>query len=61
MKNMLTKNPDPQCSLVGGMWALGIGTDGHGVFSDKLGKLTNDFFVRRLATKICEWLCRYLD
>ena len=54
MKNMLTKNPDPQCSFVGGMRALGIGTDGHGVFSDKLGKLTNDFFVQRLATKICE-------
>ena len=35
-------------ALVGGMRALGVSADGHGVFSDTPGKLTNDFFVNLL-------------
>jgi catalase-peroxidase len=34
--------------LVGGMRALGISANGHGVFTDTPGKLTNDFFVNLL-------------
>ena len=34
--------------LVGGMRALGISTDGHGVFSETPGTLTNDFFINLL-------------
>jgi catalase-peroxidase len=34
--------------LIGGMRALGISHDGHGVFADTNGKLTNDFFVTLL-------------
>ena len=40
--------------LVGGMRALGISADGHGVFTDTPGKLTNDFFVNLLDMKV-EW------
>ncbi len=40
--------------LVGGMRALGISADGHGVFTDKPGKLTNDFFVNLLDMSV-EW------
>jgi catalase-peroxidase len=40
--------------LVGGMRALGISADGHGVFTDKSGKLTNDFFVNLLDMRV-EW------
>ncbi len=40
--------------LVGGMRALGISADGHGVFTDKPGKLTNDFFVNLLDMRV-EW------
>jgi len=40
--------------LVGGMRALGVSADGHGVFTDTPGKLTNDFFVNLLDMKV-EW------
>ncbi len=37
-------------ALVGGMRALGAnsGNTGHGVFTDRAGQLTNDFFVNLL-------------
>jgi len=31
--------------LVGGLRVLGVSTDGHGVFTDNVGTLSNDFFV----------------
>jgi len=34
--------------LVGGLRALGVSRDGHGVFTDRPGVLTNDFFVNLL-------------
>ena len=42
--------------LVGGLRALGAthGTDGHGVFTDTPGTLTNDFFVNLMDMDI-EW------
>ena len=40
--------------LVGGMRSLGITTDGHSVFTDTPGKLTNDFFVNLLDMRV-EW------
>jgi len=40
--------------LVGGMRALGVSADGHGVFTDTPGKLTNDFFVNLLDMSV-EW------
>ena len=40
--------------LVGGMRSLGISSDGHGVFTDTEGKLTNDFFVNLLDMNV-EW------
>ena len=40
--------------LVGGMRALGISTNGHGVFSAVTDKLTNAFFVTLLDMGV-EW------
>ena len=40
--------------LVGGMRALGVSADSHGVFTDTPGKLTNDFFVNLLDMRV-EW------
>ena len=40
--------------LVGGMRALGISADGHGVFSETRGTLTNDFFINLLDMGV-EW------
>ena len=40
--------------LVGGMRALEISADGHGVFTDTPGKLTNDWFVTLLDMSV-EW------
>jgi catalase-peroxidase len=40
--------------LVGGMRALGISADGHGLFTANPGKLTNDFFINLLDMKV-EW------
>ena len=40
--------------LLGGMRSLGISSDGHGVFTEPSGKLTNDFFVKLLDMGV-EW------
>jgi catalase-peroxidase len=40
--------------LVGGMRALGISHNGHGLFTETPGKLTNDFFVTLLDMGV-EW------
>ena len=40
--------------LVGGMRALGISADGHGVFSETPGTLNNDFFINLLDMGV-EW------
>ena len=40
--------------LLGGMRALGISSDNHGVFTETPGKLTNDFFVNLLDMGV-EW------
>ncbi len=32
-------------ALVGGLRVLGVSNDGHGVFTDRVGTLSNDFFV----------------
>ena len=40
--------------LVGGMRALGISADGHGLFTDTPGKLTNDWFFKVLDMTV-EW------
>ena len=40
--------------LLGGMRSLGISSDGHGIFSEPSGKLTNDFFVKLLDMGV-EW------
>ena len=40
--------------LVGGMRALGISADGHGVFSETPGTLPNDFFINLLDMGV-EW------
>ncbi|MEC7799426.1 MAG: catalase/peroxidase HPI [Candidatus Neomarinimicrobiota bacterium] len=40
--------------LVGGMRSLGISSDGHGIFTDSPGKLTNDFFLNLLDMSV-EW------
>ena len=38
--------------LVGGMRSLGISADGHGVFTDNPGKLSNEFFVNLLDMNV---------
>jgi len=40
--------------LLGGMRAIGITTNGHSLFTDTPGKLTNDFFVKLLDMSV-EW------
>ncbi len=35
-------------ALVGGLRVLGVSTDNHGVFTDNVGSLSNDFFVNLL-------------
>lgn len=50
-KAQLLKLTAPEMTvLVGGMRVLGANSDGsnHGVFTDKVGTLTNDFFVNLL-------------
>jgi catalase-peroxidase len=42
---MLSLAPPEMTVLVGGLRAMGVGRDGHGVFTDRPGALTNDFFV----------------
>ena len=38
--------------LIGGMRSLGISADGHGIFTDNPGKLSNDFFVNLLDMNV---------
>ena len=47
---LLTLTAPEMTVLVGGMRALGTNTDGsnHGVYTDRPGQLTNDFFVKLL-------------
>jgi catalase-peroxidase len=54
--NLLTLTAPEMTVLVGGMRALGTSVDGtrHGVFTDRPGTLTNDFFVRLLDMDV-EW------
>jgi catalase-peroxidase len=46
--NMLSLTAPEMTVLVGGMRALGAGQSRHGVFTDRPGALTNDFFVNLL-------------
>ena len=48
--NLLTLSAPEMTALVGGMRAIGANWDGskHGVFTDRPGMLTNDFFVNLL-------------
>ena len=48
--HMLTLTAPEMTLLVGGLRVLGVNTGGtqHGVFTDRPGKLTNDFFVNLL-------------
>ena len=41
-------------ALVGGLRVLGVSNDGHGVFTDRVGTLSNDFFVN-LMDQGTEW------
>jgi catalase-peroxidase len=49
--NMLTLTAPEMTVLIGGMRALNANYDGsaHGIFTDRPGKLTNDFFVNLLS------------
>jgi catalase-peroxidase len=53
---LLTLTAPETTALVGGMRVLGTNTDGsrHGVFTDKAGVLSNDFFVNLLDMRT-EW------
>jgi catalase-peroxidase len=53
---LLTLTAPETTALVGGMRVLGTNTDGsrHGVFTDKVGVLSNDFFVNLLDMRT-EW------
>ena len=48
--NLLTLTAPEMTALIGGMRVLGTNADGsaHGVFTDKVGVLTNDFFTNLL-------------
>jgi catalase-peroxidase len=54
--NLLTLTAPEMTVLVGGLRALNanFGQSGHGVFTDRPGKLTNDFFVNLLDMNT-EW------
>ena len=54
--NQLTLTVPEMTALIGGMRVLGANADGveHGVFTDRPGELTNDFFVNLLDMSI-EW------
>ena len=54
--NLLTLTPPEMTVLVGGLRVLGANSGGskHGVFTDKPGTLTNDFFVN-LLDMATEW------
>jgi catalase-peroxidase len=51
---MLSLTPPEMTVLVAGMRALGAGQGRHGVFTDRPGVLTNDFFVNLLDMRT-EW------
>jgi catalase-peroxidase len=53
--NLLSLSAPEMTVLVGGLRVLGTNTDGsmHGVFTDQVGTLSNDFFVNLLASG--EW------
>ena len=53
--NLLSLTAPEMTVLVGGLRVLGANTGGsqHGVFTDQVGTLTNDFFVNLLASR--EW------
>jgi catalase-peroxidase len=51
---MLSLAPPEMTVLVGGLRAIGVSRDGHGVFTDRPGTLTNDFFVN-LCDMDNEW------
>jgi catalase-peroxidase len=53
---MLSLTPPEMTVLVGGLRAIGVGHGqaGHGVFTDRPGALTNDFFVNVLDQRT-EW------
>jgi catalase-peroxidase len=53
---LLTLTAPETTALVGGLRVLGTNTDGskHGVFTDKVGVLGNDFFVNLLDMRT-EW------
>jgi catalase-peroxidase len=51
---MLGLTPKEMTVLVGGLRALDAGANSHGVFTDRPGTLTNDFFVN-LLSRIPEW------
>ena len=51
---MLGLTPKQLTVLVGGLRVLGAGVNDHGVFTDRVGVLSNDFFVNLLAS-IPEW------
>ena len=54
--NQLTLTVPEMTALIGGMRVLGANADGveHGVFTDRPGELTNDFFVNLLDMSV-EW------
>jgi catalase-peroxidase len=47
---LLGLTPKEMTVLVGGMRVLGAGANSHGVFTDRVGTLTNDFFATLLAS-----------
>ena len=51
--NLLSLSAPEMTVLVGGLRVLGANTGGskHGVFTDQVGTLTNDFFVNLLASR----------
>ncbi|WP_448623465.1 catalase/peroxidase HPI [Geodermatophilus sp. URMC 64] len=51
---MLSLTPPEMTVLVGGMRMLGAGNTSHGVFTDRPGVLSNDFFVNLLDMRY-EW------
>ncbi len=52
--SLLSLSAPEMAVLVGGLRALGVGRDGHGVLTDRAGTLTNDFFVNLLDGQT-EW------
>jgi catalase-peroxidase len=60
--NLLTLSAPEMTVLVGGLRALDTNFDGskHGVFTEKPGHLTNDFFVNLLDMRT-EWKARTND